>query len=496
MSNNQHSPIRIHDLTIAYSGKSVLNTPFTANIHYGDRIAIIGRNGTGKSSLLSYLAQINTNCDGSLIVPEDVVCGYVPQLISNYETASGGQRFNKMLNQALSQQPNLLLLDEPTNHLDVHNKKSLMKFLSKYQGTIIAVTHDEELLQIFDVIWHFYNNKVNVFNGKYADFLALHQQKQDHLQSSLKELKKEQKSIHNKLMQEQTRAKHSKLKGQNDIQHRKYTTVSSLTKAGRGVTTAVDKNKQLSDKRQDIISSLDDIFIPEELIPKFNLSSQSVNSTVCLVDIVNGSVAYKIDNKILSDINFSLGGNEKMLLQGNNGSGKTTFIKAILSDSLSDYNNAKNSNHDNFTLLKTGTWEVVNNANIGYLDQHYSNLTPDSTAIELMQQHAPNMTMSEIRDHLNSYLLRKNEEVNLNVKYLSGGEKVRLSLALIAAKIPKLLILDEITNNVDLETKYHLQNILKSYPGSYILICHDSVFCKDLEFDSKYMVEDGKITEI
>jgi ATPase subunit of ABC transporter with duplicated ATPase domains len=142
---------------------------------------------------------------------------------------------------------------------------------------------------------------------------------------------------------------------------------------------------------------------------------------------------------------------DRIAIIGRNGTGKSSLISY-------------------FTLLKTGIWEVVDSANIGYLDQHYSNLAPDLTAIELMQQYAPNITMSEIRDHLNSYLLRKNEEVNLSVKYLSGGEKVRLSLALIGAKLPKLLILDEITNNIDLETKLHLHNILRAHPGSYILI--------------------------
>jgi ATPase subunit of ABC transporter with duplicated ATPase domains len=511
MKNNQHSPINISNFTISYTGKICIDKPFTANIYYGDKIAIIGRNGTGKSSLLSCLARLNTSYDGSLIIPQDIVCGYVPQIINDqsyyalndqlsvnkiYHSLSGGQRFNKALNQALSSHPNVLLLDEPTNHLDAHNKRSLIKFLKKYQGTVIAVTHDEELLQIFDIIWHVYNNKVTVFNGGYTNFLASHQHKQDHLQTSLKELKKEQRSLHTKLMQEQSRAKHSKLKGQNDIKHHKYATVTSLTKAGRGITTAVDKNKQLSEKRQDVISGLSDIFIPEELIPRFNLSSQSSSSTACLVNIINGSIGYKTDQTfqpLLSDINFSLAGNEKILLQGDNGSGKTTFIKAILSNNNESQSFNNSPNFKDTALVRAGSWEVVDNINIGYLDQHYANLIPDLTAVELMQQYAPKMTMPEIRDHLNSYLLRKNEEVNLSVKYLSGGEKVRLSLALIAAQIPKLLILDEITNNVDLETKHHLQNILRSYPSSYILICHDGTFCEELELTSQYIVENGTI---
>ena len=96
-----------------------------------------------------------------------------------------------------------------------------------------------------------------------------------------------------------------------------------------------------------------------------------------------------------------------------------------------------------------------------------------------------------MRNHLNSFLLRKNEEVNLASKYLSGGEKARLSLALIAAKPPQLLILDEITNNIDLETKEHLCQILANYPSSMILVCHEQNFIEQLKIDRHYKIKNG-----
>lgn len=479
-NNTKHSPIKINNLTIGYNNKSCIEKPLTANIYYGDRIAIIGRNGTGKSSLLSCLSQLNTNYEGRLAIPDDVISGYVPQIVNDYEDLSGGQRFNKKLNQALALQPNLLLLDEPTNHLDTHNRKSLLRFLEKLPGTIIVVSHDLEGLSLFDHIWHFYNNGVNVFNGNYSDYMAKHQQFQNSQQNSLKDLNKEKTAMHQKLMQEQQRAKTSKEKGKDDIKNRKYPTVTSATKAGRGITTGLDKTKQLDNRRQNIIGTLNQIYIPEELIPKFNLQANSARANSCLINIENGSISYEHNSPILSDINFRVSSKEKILLQGNNGSGKTTFIKAILG---------------NNKILRTGLWEILDNNEIGYLDQHYKNLEDDSNAIALMQKVAPTMTLPEIRDHLNSYLLRKNEEVHLAVQYLSGGEKARLSLAIIAIQTPKLLILDEITNNLDLETKSHIQSILASYPSSYLLICHESTFCEAIEFDSKYVINDGRIIQ-
>lgn len=99
-----------------------------------------------------------------------------------------------------------------------------------------------------------------------------------------------------------------------------------------------------------------------------------------------------------------------------------------------------------------------------------------------------NWSHAEIRRHLNDFLFRKNDEVNALVSTLSGGEKARLSLAQVAAKTPKLLILDEITNNLDFETKEHVVQVLKSYPGAMIVISHDDGFLKEIEIDNIFRI--------
>ena len=100
--------------------------------------------------------------------------------------------------------------------------------------------------------------------------------------------------------------------------------------------------------------------------------------------------------------------------------------------------------------------------------------------LETIADLVPHLPHTEIRRHLNDFLFRKNEEVNALVSTLSGGEKARLSLAQIAAKTPKLLILDEITNNLDLETKEHVMQVLKAYPGAMIIISHDADFLEEI----------------
>ena len=117
------------------------------------------------------------------------------------------------------------------------------------------------------------------------------------------------------------------------------------------------------------------------------------------------------------------------------------------------------------------------------MDQHYGNLDSEKSAIEIIAEANPLWSHTEIRRHLNDFLFRKNEEVNTAVKNLSGGEKARLSLAQIAANVPKLLILDEITNNIDLETKNHLIEILREYPAAMIIVSHDEAFLRDIGVD-------------
>lgn len=135
---------------------------------------------------------------------------------------------------------------------------------------------------------------------------------------------------------------------------------------------------------------------------------------------------------------------------------------------------------------------MIKPEDIGYLDQHYGTLNPDKTVLETIADLVPHLPHAEIRRHLNDFLFRKNEEVNALVSTLSGGEKARLSLAQIAAKTPKLLILDEITNNLDLETKEHVTQVLKAYPGAMIIISHEADFLEEIGISEVVDVEKFK----
>jgi ATPase subunit of ABC transporter with duplicated ATPase domains len=132
------------------------------------------------------------------------------------------------------------------------------------------------------------------------------------------------------------------------------------------------------------------------------------------------------------------------------------------------------------SVVKFGEWAAPNPKDIGYLDQHYKNLDREKSAVEIISEVSPSWSHAEVRKHLNDFLFRKNEEANALVKNLSGGEKARLSLAKIAANPPKLLILDEITNNVDLETRDHIVEVLRDYPAAMVIVSHDELFLYEI----------------
>ncbi|WP_058535746.1 ATP-binding cassette domain-containing protein [Legionella saoudiensis] len=469
-----HKPIQFESLSLSFSHKTCFSD-FSGQITSGSRIAIIGRNGSGKSSLLNLFAGLETAVEGTLCMPKDLSHGYIPQIVDVFDSLSGGQCFNKLLTQALAHAPELLLLDEPTNHLDSYNRRSLMRMLSNFSGTLIMVTHDIELLQnTVDTIWHIAQNQIHVFSGCYDDYMREQAIQRTALENEISHLVREKKQMHANLMKEQARAKSSRQLGEKQLHQKKWPTLVSGTKVRNAQETSGRKKQALNHKRQELTERLTELHVEEIITPKFILRGQPTNQA--LITISEGSVRYATTSTILQNLNFVIKGHERVAIQGNNGSGKSTLIKALLTMP---------------SLVRTGMWLLPPAKEIGYLDQHYHNLNKGNTVWQTLSCVLPNRSYTEIRRHLNDFLFRKNEEVEALVETLSGGEKARLSLAQIAAISPKLLILDEITNNLDRETRAHIIQILNAYPGALIVISHDSDFLAEIGITTSYEIRDG-----
>ena len=467
-----HKPIQFKNVCFSLPHKPCFEQ-FNETISYGQRIAIIGQNGSGKSTLLCLIQNLIKPTNGELVIPHDLTVGYVPQLIDEFGLLSGGQRFNEKLSQALTCSPSILLLDEPTNHLDRKNRQSLMRMLRSFEGTLIVVTHDVELLsKTVDTIWHIDQGRINVFKGCYEDYQRERAIQYHAIEQELSRLSRQKKDAHRSLMKEQTRAKNSRMGGEKKIENRKWPTVGSPIKMARGNETANRKKSEIHHKKQVLIEQVSGLRLPDVIKPTFSI--QAGESGRILVSISEGSAGF--ENPIVTSINLSVKAGERIAISGDNGSGKSTLIRAILEDKA---------------VIKTGSWQVLRRECIGYLDQHYATLEADKTVLDILQDYVSNWPHAEIRRHLNDFLFRKNEEINAPVSSLSGGERARLSLALIAAMTPKLLILDEITNNLDLETRDHVIQVLQDYPGAMVVISHDADFLESIQINSHYFIDNG-----
>lgn len=468
-------PIKLENLSLSFNHKICFQN-FSALIHYGDKIAVIGNNGSGKTALVKAIAGCENILEGEIFIPDGVVIAYVAQTIANYPQLSGGQRFNKELSLALSKNPDLLILDEPTNHLDIYNRKSLMGMLGRFQGTLIVVSHDEELLnKNTDILWHIDNGKVKIFNGKYRNYKTVSSSVRNSLEEEKRILEQERKTVHKKLMKQQERASKSRKGGEKKREEAKWAPVAAGIKKSGAELAAGKQKSEISQRRYDINERIKSLSIVEEITPSFYLNPSSVSFNL---SVSEASAGYE-NNEVLDDINIAISAGQKVALIGRNASGKTTLLRALTDDR---------------NVFKNGVWIIPKKENIGYLDQHYSNLDYGKTVIEFISSIVPTWTHAQIRKHLNDFLFRKNEEVNSKIPVLSGGEKARLSLAAIACKVPQLLILDEITNNIDMETKEYIIQILLKYPGSMLVVSHEPEFIKKTGIDTVYLVKDGKVS--
>lgn len=465
-----HKPISITNLSLEFPHK-ICFSGFSTQILPGERIGIIGRNGTGKSSLLKILTDNMDSTSGRVSGVDGLRVGYVPQTVLQHTDLSGGERFNKSFSDALASHPDVLVLDEPTNHLDQNTKYSLMRMLNNYQGTLIIVTHDIDLLtKCVDKIWHIENGRINVFFGNYYDYMSEKGIQLSVQQKALDSLQKEKKKLRIQRQQEaQKMAKSGKKKAKDNDK------LGFDAKSGNAQAKAGAKITKLREKLEEVQTEIGSNRLPEEYRPKFVLDSAYTQSNSNLISVSFGECGYGTQT-VLSEIYFSIDSNDKIALSGSNASGKTTFIRALMQDPK---------------VTCSGDWHLLPAKDIGYLEQHYQNLDSEQTVEGTIQDRNPSMNSLEIRKHLNSFLFRKNEEVFAKVKTLSGGEKARLSLAQIAARPPKLLILDEITNNLDIETKQYIASVLSQYPGAFLVISHERAFLDQLPLTAEYMIQNG-----
>ncbi len=289
-----HRPIQIKNLELSFPHKTCF-ADFSKQINYGERIAIIGRNGSGKSTLLKILAGAVLDIIGDVQIPDEVVYGYVPQVIEDFGDLSGGERLNAAVTQALSCDPNVLLLDEPTNHLDQHNRNSFIRMLKSYVGTLIIVSHDLEILRTcVNTLWHIDKGKVQVFSGEYDNYISTMHKRKGAIEQELVKLKRQKKALHEELMQQQVRVAKSKASGEKKVKNKKWLKMVGDVKKMKAEKSQGKTLKDIEQKKQELSAQLAEISLPEIIVPKFSLTALDVGKRT-IIAISNGTIGYKKD---------------------------------------------------------------------------------------------------------------------------------------------------------------------------------------------------------
>lgn len=459
----------------------------------GERVGLIGRNGTGKTSFLKILGGLEKADDGTLQLQQNLRLAYVAQepvldqnatvfesasagiagviaLIDQYcegvgdldalqsaieaqdgwnweqrvtetlhrlhldedaiiSTLSGGTKKRVALAQALVAQPDVLLLDEPTNHLDLDSIEWLEELLIAFKGSVVTITHDRSFLdRVATRIVELDRGLLRSYAGNFAQYLIL---KEDQLA---------QEAV--------ISAKADKLLAQEEIWIRKGVEARRTRSQSRIVRL---ENLRASRKaHRDAVGSV-----------RMDVASGALGGKL-VAELTDASLSFG-DKIIIKDFTAAIMRGDKIGLLGANGAGKTTLLKLILGELTPD----------------SGKIRQGANLQVAYFDQMRNALNLEATLVDFISPGSEWIEIGNQRKHVKSYLgdfLFSPARANSPVKSLSGGERNRLLLARLFARPANVLVLDEPTNDLDIETLELLEELLQSYEGTVFLVSHDRTF--------------------
>lgn len=447
--------LNLHTIAVGITDALIEN--ITLGIFQGDHIGIVGPNGSGKTTLLRSLAGEIEFLDGSFHTKGKVLL--VPQLkTSEVENLSGGEQSRKFITEALSKNPEVLLLDEPTNHLDIAAKKDLVKTLNEFKGVIICVSHDVWFLnQITNRLLIIENNTLRSFTGSYEEYqqeLEIHKDARSRKREVvLKEQRKLEKDIKNQ-QQRKSRSEKSAHQAKFD---RSESRMAIANKKNKIEKVSAKNKKMFDEKKEEIGASLETLADKTRKKVSGSIIAPENKGTIIRITDANLSIAGKI---ITQGISLSVEAGERMVLLGNNGSGKSSLIKAILKQK-------------EFTLVPEA---VINGRmRVEYLDQHYGLIDKEKSVLDNVLDFS-SVDRERAHQHLSHFLFDDPILLTKKAKMLSGGMLARLAFVMLTVFPIDLLILDEPTNNLDQETIGEIVEILNEYQGALLVISHDVGF--------------------
>jgi ATPase subunit of ABC transporter with duplicated ATPase domains len=470
------------------------------SIEAGDRIALVGRNGVGKSTLLKILAGQISPSAGSVL--RNGVVYYLPQistirqeitadtvlnllistsdewwkiediLQTQFDTKidlslpitnlSGGELTKLFLAIGLAQEPNLLLLDEPTNHMDLQALESLRQFLENFTGAFVIVSHKPFFLdQVTSVTWELTSVGIKVYGGNFSQY---REQKEIELEAALRSheaARKELKRTQATAMQEQQRAAQSSRNGRAKFLNGSIDKMAAgliKTKAEVSTGTAKRKHEAAVAKANQKVAETK---VKTTKVTSIQLEEKNQKRRN-LINIQDANLRIS-ERLLIQNIQLHVSSGDRIAIIGANGSGKSSLVKAIL------------GMENQTAVLDSGEVLLAPAMKAVYLDQSYELVNRQYTLLENMQAANPHLSYQLLRQQLGHFLF-KYDDVHKNASVLSGGELARLAIAMISISEIDLLILDEPTNNLDMETIEQMVVGINNYQGALWVISHDLDF--------------------
>jgi macrolide transport system ATP-binding/permease protein len=450
-------------------------------VYSEDRIGIVGVNGVGKTTLINILCQRLQPDEGGIklygrysyisqlegsetkSITNEMASRFSVESIWN-ENMSGGEKTRFKLAHALSQNNLLIFADEPTSNMDIEGIELMERSFEKYKGALILISHDRNFLDgLCNKIFEIEDSRIKIYNGNYSDYAAQKAKERERADFEYEEYVKEKKRLQSVI----TDAK-QKVKSIRKTPKRMGNSEARLHKmGGQNAKATIERSVKNIEKR---IEHLEAKEKPKEQVGiKLDIEdSNKLHSKV----VIEGKNITKIFSKkiILDNAEFSIYNTSKVALIGSNGCGKSTLIRMIM---------------DNDESIR-----IANGAKIGYFSQDMDILKENCTVIEnLMESSIHDETFARI---LLARLLIKREDIYKKVSVLSGGERVKVSFAKMLLQNINLLILDEPTNYMDINSLEVVENVLKDYYSTLLFVSHDRRFVDSIA-DHIMTIENHKI---
>jgi len=530
-SSTKEIMLIIQNLSYTHPNKDLLFGNINLTVNSGEKIALIGNNGSGKSTLLKIMTGLLQPLNGSVNIATKPY--YIPQIFGQYndftiaealginkkltalheilkgniseenyeilnddwtiedrcnevlkhwqlndldlsqkmETLSGGQKTKVFLAGISIHKPELILLDEPSNHLDFESRELLYDFIRSTKSTLIVVSHDRKLLNILNKVCELTKNGITVYGGNFDFYTEQKQIEKNALAQDIHSKEKALKKAREKEREtiERQQKLDSRGKGKKEKSGVAKIMMNTLRNNAENSTAKLksvhtEKIGNIREELQDLRSS---VLATEQM--KFGFNSSTLHKGKVLFNAENINFKYENNDFIWqTNLNMQVLSGSRIAVKGSNGSGKTTFIKILLG----------NLEPQQGTVFRKESKSV-------YIDQDYSLIDNSLKVYEQVQQfNMMNLEEHEVKIRLNRFLFPQNTW-DKPCSALSGGERMRLMLCSlsIGSESPDIIILDEPTNNLDIQNIEILTNAINDYQGTLVVILHDETFLEQIKIN-------------